>query len=72
MPHIALNREGLAQFRKRSFIDADQTFAGMIGMSASAVSRVLSGEQHPSNPFIGGTLKLFGRAWFNELFEVID
>lgn len=72
MPHIALNREGLAQFRKKAFIDEDQGFAAQIGMSPSAVSRVLSGEQHPSNPFIGGTLKLFGHAWFNELFKVVD
>lgn len=68
MAYVELNREGLARFRKKTFIDEDQDFAKRIGMSPSAVSRVLSGEQRPSNPFIGGTLKLFGPAWFSELF----
>jgi transcriptional regulator with XRE-family HTH domain len=72
MPQLELDREALTRFRKRAFIDDDQDLAKGIGLSAATVSRVLSGEVKPSNQFIAGLLKLFGHAWFNELFKVVD
>ncbi|MEU6034021.1 helix-turn-helix transcriptional regulator [Actinomadura sp. NPDC047616] len=54
---------------KRAGLETEADQARAIGVSASYLNRLLSGERHLNRFFIAGALRTFGCA-FEDLFEV--
>jgi hypothetical protein len=72
VPDIVVNLDGFTKWRRRLGIDTDRELARRMGMNVATVSRALSGKAAPGRRFIAAALKLFGVAWFSELFNVVD
>lgn len=71
MPRVALRFDQLAAKRAQYGITTDQDLADRIGVSPPVVSRVLNGDQVPSERFIAGMVQLFGPGSFDQLFEIV-
>lgn len=73
MPALGIDHDAFNRLRQ-VFGDCgtDGLLAQRIEVDRTTVNRVLRGQRYPSNQFIAGVLKAFGRQWFAELFKVVD